>query len=331
LGGPIVNAQDNCEYRSGGSGDWANDAIWECYSDRLEGWYPCDDDENLNNNDEPCLFDPPDGTRKATIRPGHAIHIEGTTEEINVLVIEDDDTTPGELELRSASSASNLAIGTTLTMETGTYDGLISFVDGSSTTFRGELIIDGSTIAAAGDIVAEATDGGGKITVNGTGFTLSGNLGVTAGTLTVDGDVVLSGASATSISGGGLTLNDSVTLNQYGTISVTGGTVTFNGSLENDGALSITGSSQARVEFYAPIAAGSSGNWTINNSDSGSWLKIGTGAGGTVSDSSGKITLIDGTIDVDETFQFNGRMDWTGTGAIDVASTKQFIAASTGG
>jgi len=319
LAAPTVNAQENCEYRSATSGSWVNDANWDCYSVRLEGWYPCDDEMNLNDGDEPCLLDPPDGTRKATIRAGHVVHVAGSTQAVRVLVIEDDATTPGELQLRLSSTTTSLTINDGLDMETGTNDGRIAFANGSGGT--PELIIDGDDITAAGDIAGSVNGG---ITVNGTGFTVSGSLSVTAGTLTVDGGVVLSGSSATSLSGGALTLNDSVVLNSSGTVSVTAGTLTFNGSFENDGALSITGSSEADVVFNAAIASGSSGDWTIDNPNG--TLRV--SAASTVTDSNGTITLEDGTLDVDATFQFNGKMDWTRTGIIDVANTKQFVAAS---
>lgn len=183
--------------------------------------------------------------------------------------------------------------------------GKIVFDDGGTTTNPGHLIIAAS-MPGAGVIETSATTAGGKITVSGSyTFTISGDVNVADGDLTVDGLMLVSGS---------------------GDVTVTGGDLTFEDAFENDGDFIISGSNTVTAEFQGAVAAGSSGDWDINNANCTVHLVTTDSA---VTNTLGDIQFRGGTIDADASFQFAGTMKWSDNDTtIAVASSKVFHATS---
>jgi len=289
-GVPAFAVNGFCDYRSVDDGSGSN---WNQLSSwecyTGSGWDVCTAVIfNGSKCDDHVPGADPEEENRATILAGDVIFIAGSTQQIEELIIEAHASDPGELQLRSASAASSLTISGALTMQTGGLPGKISFVNGASSANSPELIINASGVTAAGEIVMNATDDAG-ITVNGTNtFKLTGELVAVAGELTVAG------------------------------------------KFENDGAFTMDGTSTVTVDFtqnasqQGGITSDSDGTWLISNSNG--TLRV--SAASTVNSTDGSITLEDGTIDVDASFLFNGNMDWTNAGIIDVADAKQFVAAS---
>ncbi len=297
-----VRAQQVCDYRSVSSAVWSQHTTWNCWNGN--SFVGCDDSFFIG---EDCYATPPGTGDTATIAEQTTVHIEGTSESIGDLTIDDHSTTAAVLELRSASSSSSLTIENDLSMHTGGNPGKIVFEDGASTDNEGELIID-SDRNAAGVIETSATSAGGKITVTGTNtLTISGDLNVSDGPLTVSGSVLVANT---------------------GEVTVSGGNLTFQDEFENDGDFTMSGSTTLTVEFQGGIAALSTGAWDINNSNA--TFKLVT-TDTNITATGGDMLFRAGTIDADASFQFGGTMTWSGTDSvIEVAANKVFHATSDG-
>jgi len=304
LGARLAGAQNFCDYQSEGTGgNWASLATWKCYDET--GWYGCDDSGRFDPSI--CYNHVPAYNNTATILAGDLVFIEETQEAIGTLTIQDDASDPGELQLNTAADQqlTKLTIHSSLVMEDTNVPGKISFVDGTYQATAGELVIQGNNMTAAGEIVAESSYEGGKITVNGTGFRITGDLSVTAGYLNVVGIVKL---------------------DTGGTFTATGGITTFDGTFENDGGVAIDGTTAVTVEFKGAggIACDSGGSWLISNPNG--VLRVTTAS--TTGNPNGSLTLENGRIDVNADFRFDGKMTWKDAGIIDVATDKVFLAAS---
>jgi hypothetical protein len=300
LGGAVRAQPQVCHYRSRETGNWNAVSTWNCWDGG--DWTPC---ATIN---EACQGTFPETGDTATIAPTHTVSVvNGRSEYVYFLTIEDDTSSPGTLALNSASSSSSLTIENDLSMHISGSPGKIVFEDGGTTTSPGELIID-SDMTAAGVIETSATAAGGKITVTG------------SNTLTVSGDL--------NIADGGLTVDGSVLISTDAEVAVTGGGLTFQDEFENDGTFTISGSNTILVEFQGGIAASSNGDWVINNSNA--TFKLVT-TNTNITATGGDIALQAGTIDADASFQFGGTMTWSGNETvIDVAANKVFHATSSG-
>ena len=273
-------------------GDWNSLSTWqECLNDQ-DGWW-CDATAIPGSSDD------------VTIRSGDVVQVKGI-HACNELTLASNGGAgdPGEVQL--VSGGGELTIYGAITVLISGTPGLITFVDGASTSTPGELVFD--CHATVEDIQTAATNGGGKITVTSSHtLTVNGNLDVVDGDLATAGSVILDGDA-----------------------TVSGGNFTSDGTFQNDGTFTLSGAN-VTAQFTKPqgqsgaIAAGSSGTWTVSNS-SARWL-ISTPC--TVSVTGGNIVLEAGKIDVDAHFNFNGEMSWEGAAStIDVAANKVFEAFS---
>ena len=100
-----LQAEQECDYRSVSSAVWNQHTTWNCWNGT--NFVSCGDSFFIGKK---CYQTPPGTGDTATIAEQTTVYIEGTSESVWYLTIEDHATTPGVLELRSASSTSSLTI-----------------------------------------------------------------------------------------------------------------------------------------------------------------------------------------------------------------------------
>jgi len=198
-------AYNICDRKADGSGDWCEEATWLCWSTSQTDWISCYDSEFTPYE---CFEHPIPNCSGCDVYifAGDTVTIaegaEGCDVQVEELNIASHATTPGVLVLEAhTTNATGLTIKGEggLSMDTaGAADGRIVFYKDDGNDTAGVLTIDKNN-ELAGDI---QTDGGevdaGTLDANGFLLTLTGELTVPNGGLTIIGDFANNGTIAVS-------------------------------------------------------------------------------------------------------------------------------------
>ena len=205
---------------------------------------------------------------------------------------------------------STLGATTGATVSTAGIVNVNNVTDASSAT-TGALIVDGGVgIAKKCYVAGDFSIATNKFTVAST----NGNTAV-AGTLDVSGDTSVStfdstGATSLATSGG------AVNISKSGVMTTVKGTLNVDEAVTLDGALDVTGDT------------------SVSTFDSTGATSLATAGGAVNISSTGVMTTVKGTLNVDEAVTFDGTLNVTGNtgidGDFDVATNKFTVASGTG-